>query len=109
MVKRARQLRADEVEALIGHYRENGSVAAAARAFDITRQTAAKHLADAGMATVRRMSEAEIVTAVEQYARGDSAATIGRILGFDAQTVLTSLRGAGVRIRPRPGYPRPSQ
>jgi len=59
VVKRARQLRPDEIDALIAHYRENGSVVSAAKALGVTRQTAGKHLADAGISTIRRMSESE--------------------------------------------------
>ncbi len=102
--KRARQLRPHEIEALIAHHRENGSVVAAAKALGITSQTAGAHLAEAGIATKHRMSDADIAQAASAYKDGQSAARIGRRLGFDAQTVLTALRGAGVTIRPRSGY-----
>lgn len=54
------------------------------------------------------MSEADIETAAALYGEGRSAATIGRRLGFDPQTVLNGLRSAGVPIRPRPGRSRNS-
>ncbi|WP_366936085.1 helix-turn-helix domain-containing protein [uncultured Microbacterium sp.] len=50
------------------------------------------------------MSAADISTAAALYREGWSAATIGRRLGFDPQTVLNGLRSAGVPIRARPGY-----
>lgn len=104
VVKRARQLRPDEVEDLIEHYRENGSVIAAAKALGITRQTAGSYLAEAGFTTKRRMSEVDIAEAASAYNEGQPAARIGRPTGFDPQTVLTALRGTGVVIRPRPGH-----
>ncbi|GAA3767394.1 hypothetical protein GCM10022240_19720 [Microbacterium kribbense] len=65
--RRARQLRVEEVNALIANYRDSGSVVAAANALGITRQTAAKHLAAAGIATVRRMTEADLAAAAWVY------------------------------------------
>uniref|UniRef100_UPI00359489B4 helix-turn-helix domain-containing protein n=1 Tax=Microbacterium sp. SORGH_AS_1204 TaxID=3041785 RepID=UPI00359489B4 len=49
------------------------------------------------------MSDTEITTAAALYSDGHSAATIGRRLGFDPQTVIKGLRSVGVPIRPRPG------
>ncbi|MBB5741949.1 DNA-directed RNA polymerase specialized sigma24 family protein [Microbacterium ginsengiterrae] len=98
--KRAKRLRPDEVQELIAHYRENGSVTAAAKALSITRQTAGAYLSEAGIATVHRMSDADVTEAVSAYEEGQSAARIGRRLGFDPQTVLTALRRASVAIRP---------
>jgi DNA invertase Pin-like site-specific DNA recombinase len=95
-VKPARQLRADEVEQLVEHYRQNGSVAAAAKALSITRQTAGKHLADAGISTLRRMTEANIADARSAHAAGASATAIGRKLGFSANTILKVVTGGRV-------------
>lgn len=88
---------------MVTRYQELGSVVDVAREFGITRQTVGRHLAARGIETIRRMSEADIVTATELYRGGRSAATIGRRLGFNAQTVLTALRSVGVPIRPRTG------
>jgi len=99
--KTARQLRPAEVDALITRYQQLGSVAEVAREFGVTRQTVGMHLAARGIDTIRRMSEADIATATELYRDGRSAATIGRRLGFNAQTVLTALRSVGVPIQPR--------
>lgn len=104
----ARQLRPSEIDELVVYYLEVGNVAEVARHFGVTRQTVGSHLAVRGIETVRRMSEADISTAAALYREGRSAATIGRRLGFDGQTVLTSLRSVGVTIRPRPGYARPT-
>lgn len=91
VVKRARQLRPDEIDALIAHYRENGSVVSAAKALGVTRQTAGKHLADAGISTLRRMSESDVATARSEHAMGVSAAAIGRRLGFSTHTVIKAI------------------
>ncbi|WP_181135662.1 hypothetical protein [Rathayibacter sp. AY1F7] len=90
-VKRARQLRADEVGALVDHYRERGSVIAAAKALSITRQTAGKHLAEAGITTVRRMTEADVAAARSAHSAGTSATAIGRRLGFSVNTIIKAL------------------
>jgi DNA-binding CsgD family transcriptional regulator len=104
----ARQLRISEINDLVARYLEVGNVADVARQFGVTRQTVGSHLASRGIETVRRMSEAAIATAASLYGERRSAATIGRELGFDPQTVLNGLRSAGVPIRPRPGYVQPS-
>lgn len=91
-VKWARQLRPDEIDALIAHYRENGSVVAAAKALGVTRQTAGKHLGEAGISTIRRMSESDVATARSGYATGVSAAAMGRRLGFSTNTVIKAIR-----------------
>ena len=104
---RARQLRPPEVDELVVRNRELSNVVDVARQFGVTCQTVAMHLAARGIETVRRMSEADITAATELYREGHSAATIGRRLGFDPQTVLNGLRRADVPIRPRPGHTRP--
>lgn len=95
-VKRARQLRPEEIEALVAHYRHNGSVVAAAKALGITRQTAGKHLADAGIMTVRRIGDADIAIARAAHAAGASVTAIGRRLGFSANTILKVVTGERV-------------
>jgi predicted nucleic acid-binding protein len=72
--------------------------------FGISRQTAAKHIKQRGLLTVNRMNEQQILEAAERYLDGASAKTIGLALGFDTQTVLRGLRGAGVPVRPRTGW-----
>lgn len=92
VVKRARQLRPEEIETLITHYRENGSVTMAAKAVGITRQTAGRYLSDAGIATVRRMSDADIARAREAHEAGTSVHSIARIIGFSPHTVAKALK-----------------
>jgi hypothetical protein len=90
VVKRARQLRPEEIEALVEHYRHHGTVVAA-KAMGVTRQSAGKHLADAGISTVRRMTDSDIAAACSEYAAGVSAAAIGRRLGFATNTILSAV------------------
>jgi AraC-like DNA-binding protein len=101
--KPARRLRGAEIDDLVACYETTRSVNAVARQFRISRQTVAKHLSARGIETVRRMTATDLTAAVEQYGLGDSAATIGRQLGFDTQTVLNRLRAVGTTIRPRNG------
>ncbi|UOE45134.1 hypothetical protein [Agromyces larvae] len=65
---------------------------AAAKALGITRQTAGKLLADAGVGTVRRMSQVDIARAREAHAASESARSIGRRLGFSTHTILKAIR-----------------
>ena len=90
--RRARQLREDEIEILISHYREHGSVAAAANALGITRLATGVHLANAGIATIRHMTETEVARARKAHKAGDSATRIGRDLGFSPHTILRAIR-----------------
>ncbi|BFM26203.1 hypothetical protein CHE218_32450 [Microbacterium sp. che218] len=85
----ARQLRPSEIDEVVAWYREVGNIADMARRFRITRQPVGAHLASRRIETVRRMSETDISTAAAMYGEGRSAATIGRRLGFDAQTLAT--------------------
>lgn len=50
------------------------------------------------------MSEEDIMVSVQKYRSGLSAMTIGRQLGFDAQTILMGLRSVGIKIHPRQGW-----
>lgn len=92
VVKRARQLRPDEIEALIAHYRDNGSVTTAAKAVGITRQTAGKYLTDAGFFTIRRMSDDDIARAREAREAGQSINSIACVTGFSPHTVARALQ-----------------
>lgn len=96
IVQRARQLRDDEVEALIEHYRENGSVALAAKALGVARQTAGKYLGAAGISTTRHMTATELRQARSWHDDGLSATTIGRRLGYSPHTISKALRAAPV-------------
>lgn len=69
----------------------------------MSRTTVAKHLADRGIETSHRMSEAHIAEAVGLYAQGWSSVRIGKHLGFDNHTVISALRISGVTIRPAVG------
>lgn len=63
--KPARRLREAEIDDLVTSYETTRSVNAVARQFRISRQTVAKHLASRGIETVRRMTAADLATAVE--------------------------------------------
>ena len=91
-VKRARQLRPEELETLIAQYRENGSVTAPAKAVGITRQTAGKYLSEFGFVTTRRMSDDDIARAREAHEAGKSVNSIARMIGFSPHTVVRALR-----------------
>lgn len=91
-MKRARQLRPEEIETLIAHYRENGNVTTAAKAIGVTRQTAGKYLSEAGFVTIRRMSDDDIARAREAHKAGKPVNSIARMIGFSPHTVVRALR-----------------
>lgn len=96
----ARQLREHEVDRLVARYLEVRNMRQVAREWRMSRTTVAKHLADRGIETSRRMSETEVTEAARLYAEGWSSIRIGQHLGFDNHTVLDALKAAHVTIRP---------
>lgn len=101
--KRARQLRADEVELVVARYLAVRNMRTVAREFRISRTTVARILTEHGIDPSRRMTDAQIAVAVELYEQGLSSAAIGQRLGFDNHTILKELRCRGVPIRPAVG------
>ncbi|MDH6424196.1 DNA-binding CsgD family transcriptional regulator [Aurantimicrobium minutum] len=95
----ARQLREREVDQLVARYLDVRNMRQVAREWQISRTTVAKHLADRGIDTSRRMNGTEVAEAARLYAEGWSSIRIGQRLGFDNHTVLAALRGAGAEIR----------
>ncbi|HEY8885962.1 MAG TPA: hypothetical protein VIM31_00465 [Candidatus Microsaccharimonas sp.] len=70
----------------------------------MSRTTVAKHLADRGIVTTKRMNAAQVSQAIELYADGLSSMTIGKQLGFDNHTIIKALRTSGVTIRSALGH-----
>lgn len=97
--RRARQLRADEAEAVATRYLAVRNVRTVAAEFGLSRTTVARILSDRGIDASRMMTEGQIAIAVELYESGQSSAVIGKQLGFDNHTILKGLRSRGVRIR----------
>lgn len=106
--KRARQLRADEVEHVVARYLVVRNIRAVARESRMSRTTVARILSEHGIDASRRMTDAQISFAAELYKQGLSSAVIGQRLGFDNHTILNALRGLGVSIRPT-GRQRPDR
>lgn len=97
--RRARQLRASEVELVVGRYLAVRNIRTVAREFQVSRTTIARILTEHGIDASRRMTDAQTSVAVELYEQGLSSAAIGQRLGFDNHTILKALRGCGVAIR----------
>lgn len=98
--RRARQLRADEAEAVAARYLVVSNVRTVATEFRLSRTTVARILAEHGIDASRRMNDTQIEIAVELYEQGLSSAAIGKQLGFDNHTILKALRWRNVEIRP---------
>lgn len=82
------------------HYLDVRNMREVAREFRVSRTTVAKLLSERGIDTSRKMGPADIATAVELYAAGESSIRIGKQLGFDNHTVLKALRSLGIIVRP---------
>ena len=86
--KTAKQFRAQQINRLVERYRETKNMRLVSREFGISRTTVAKHPADRGIDTSKRMKPAEIEKARELYAQGVGSGRIGKLLGFDNKTIL---------------------
>lgn len=98
------KLRDHEIDRVVELYEHLESVREVARELGIARTTVGRYLALRGIETRHHMSDADVKLAVQQYEGGQSSNEIAQRLGFDNHTVLSALRGAGVRIRPRYGH-----
>jgi DNA-directed RNA polymerase specialized sigma24 family protein len=97
---RARQLSADDTERLVRQYQAGATVYELAQIFNVTRQTVALRLKEAGVVLrLKSMTSEEIARAVTLYTVGWSLARIGDELDFDPNTVQKELRRAGVAMR----------
>lgn len=99
-LRRARQLRPDEVELVVTRYLAVRNIRTVAKELQVSRTTVARILTERGVDSSRRMTEAQISVAAELYERGLSSVAIGQRLGFDNHTILKALRGRGVAIKP---------
>jgi AraC-like DNA-binding protein len=101
--RRARQLRASEVDLVVARYLDVRNIRTVAREFQISRTTVARALTARGIDASRRMTDAQVSAAAELYEQGLSSTAIGQRLGFDNHTILKELRSRGVAIRPAVG------
>ena len=99
--RRARQLRASEVDRVVARYLTVRNIRTVAIEFQVSRTTVARILAEHGIDASRRMTDAQVSAAAKLYAQGRSSAAIGQRLGFDNHTILKALRDHGVAVRGR--------
>lgn len=106
-IKRARQLRPEELLDLTARYEAGASMNELSKVFEIHRTTISKHLTEMG-APVRdaRISPAQVEDARQLYDGGMSLADIGTRLGFNGGTIHNHLRKAGVAMRDTHGRDR---
>ncbi len=101
--RRARQLRAGEVDLVVARYLDVRNIRTVAREFQVSRTTVTRILTGRGIGTSRRMTDTQVSAAAELYQQGLSSAAIGQRMGFDNHTILNALRRRGVSIRPAVG------
>jgi predicted DNA-binding protein YlxM (UPF0122 family) len=89
---------------LVAAYEDWLSLKDLASAFSIDRRTVGNHLKRRGIASRgRKLTDEQIVQAVELYRRGWSLARIAECLGVYPQSVRYRLLQRDVTLRPRPG------
>lgn len=103
----ARQLDADQTQALIAAYRAGATVYQLGPQFGIDRRTVGKILRRNDVPTKHPgLTAADLDQAAQLYADGWSLAKIGEQLGVTATTVHRRLRGRGVDMRSTTGAAR---
>jgi hypothetical protein len=105
--RRARRLRADQVEQLIADYRSGATVYELGDRFDIERRTVSNILHRHGVPMRRRgLSPDQVDDAIHLYNLGWSLERVGQHLGVNHTTVLNKLRERGIPTRDTHGRPR---
>jgi hypothetical protein len=105
--RRARQLRADQVEQLIADYRSGPTVYELGERFGIERRTVSNILHRHGVPMRRRgLSPEQVDHAIHLYNLGWSLARVGDHLDVNHTTVLNKLRERGIPTRDTHGRPR---
>jgi hypothetical protein len=105
--RRARQLRADQIEQLIADYQSGATVYELGDRFGIERRTVSNilHRHDVPMRR-RGLSPDQVDHAIHLYNLGWSLARVGEHLGVNHTTVLNKLRERGIATRDTHGRPR---
>lgn len=104
---RARQLDADQVQALIQGYTAGATIYELGDRFGIDRRTVSAILHRHGVQMRRRgLSPDQVDDAIRLYDSGWSLARIGEHLNIDPTTMLNRLRAHGVPTRHTHGQPR---
>jgi DNA-binding CsgD family transcriptional regulator len=99
--KRARRLTSEEQVAIWTAYQAGATMASLAVVHGITRETVSVVLKRNGVPIrqQRRLDARGLQRAIRLYEQGWSTERVGADLGFDARTIATQLKAAGVRIR----------
>lgn len=104
--RRAKQLSAPERAALVADYEAGILVREIAKKFGVHRVTVSNIVEAASLAPrARGLAPDQVEEASKLYVAGQSLAKLGKRYGVHAETVRQALLGAGVRLRPRPGWP----
>ena len=99
-VRAPKELPGEVQQSIVDGYRSGTSMKELARVFGVHRTTIRAALDRQG-APIREhaISSAQVATASRLYLSGLSLAAVGEKLGFNAQTIATHLRRAGVSLR----------
>lgn len=100
-VRTPKELPSEIQQAIVDGYQSGTSMKELARVFGVHRTTirAALDRHRAPIREQRAISSAQVASASRLYQSGLSLAAVGEKLGFNAQTIATHLRRAGVSLR----------
>lgn len=97
----------DGIAQLVAEYEAGADTTELVAIYGIGKGSVIRLLHDQGVPMRRQgMTEEQHKEVARLYQQGDSLATVGRQLGFDAQTIRRALLGAGVRMRDSHGRER---
>ena len=100
-----RRLLPAQIDELVASYQAGATLQEMSEQFQIHRASISLVLERQNVARRYRMVEGErLEGAIRDYNGGDSIISIATKLGVPGDTVLKALNGAGVKLRPRPGW-----
>lgn len=107
-----RRLSELDIDALVQDYLAGSSIDSLAARLSVNRTTIISHLDRRDIErrrVVRKMTDQSVRQAARHYDAGASLTAVASLVGVDTRTLAREFRRAGVDIRPRRGWPPPSQ
>ena len=103
-----RRLSKATVDDLVSAFREGASIDSLAAQYRVNRTTVIRHLNRRGVErrkSVRKMNDRSVRQAARRYESGESLVVVASRFGVDARTLDREFKRAGIKTRPRRGWP----